>query len=60
MTVELTFEHMSQGHYASWNPEDPWTREHYCVLQLDKMRMAELDSPAKVEVIIRVVDDAET
>ena len=56
--VTLNLSHMSgQGpyHYANWNPDDPWLRENYVKVRLDRRTLDELGEPEHIEVVIRAV-----
>jgi len=54
--VEVVMSRMSERLFASWDPDDPWSREHYHKLYLDAHTDAMMGKPETITVRIRPGD----
>ena len=58
--MKFTLRHIANRHYAFFDPSDPWTRDHYHKLTLDKFTFEELGCPEFIDITIERRDDAPT
>lgn len=58
--MKFHLRHITNRHYGFFNPADPWSRDHYHKLTLDKATFEELGEPEYLEMTIERREHAPT